>query len=489
MTVTLPLIHELSPAPDVLEALEAFGDLSGLVLLDSALVREPVGRYSFLAADPFDVVIRPRTELGDDPLAPLRAKLAPLQSDRVGDLPPFQGGAAGMFGYELGSAFERIPRAGIDEFELPDLAVGLYDWVIAWDHQRRRAWIVSQGFPLAEPDERLNRARQRLDGVRRRLEAAHTQASRSAVRQPAVQAHVSAPPLTRQRLAPQWPAPGPPGLTSNFSRDAYLRAVERTIEYIRAGDIFQANLSQRLLFPWSGHPYELARRLRSSNPAPFAGYLSFDDWSIVSASPERFVRVERGEVETRPIKGTRQRRTVPEADLFTRDELRESAKDRAENVMIVDLLRNDLSRVCAAGSIRVPQLCAVEGFQTVQHLVSEVRGRLQAGRDAWDLFGAVFPGGSITGAPKVRAMEIIAELEPTVRGPYCGSLFYVGFDGSADSSILIRTFVCRGGWIQCGVGGGIVADSDPIAEYEETLHKAAGMIRALEGDAPTERSR
>jgi para-aminobenzoate synthetase component 1 len=200
---------------------------------------------------------------------------------------------------------------------------------------------------------------------------------------------------------------------------------------------------------------------------------------VASASPERFVRVANGEVETRPIKGTRSRRATPEADLFTRDELRESEKDQAENVMIVDLLRNDLSRVCAPGTIRVPELCRVETYETVQHLVSEVRGRLNVGQTPWDLFRAVFPGGSVTGAPKVRSMEIIAELEPTARGPYCGSLFYVGFNGQADSNILIRTFTVRNGWIQCPVGGGIVAQSNPVAEYEETLVKAEGMLRAL----------
>jgi para-aminobenzoate synthetase component 1 len=280
-------------------------------------------------------------------------------------------------------------------------------------------------------------------------------------------------------MAPQYPAPGLEGLTSNFTRDAYIRAVKRTIEWIYSGDIFQANLSQRLLYPATLDPLTLARRLRQCNPAPFGGAFVFDDWAVISASPERFVSVRAGEVETRPIKGTRRRPPAPEADLFTRDELRESQKDQAENVMIVDLLRNDLSRVCAPGSIRVPQLCGVETYETVQHLVSEVRGRLEGNRTAWDLWRAAFPGGSITGAPKVRAMEIIAELEPTVRGPYCGSLFYVGYDGSCDSNILIRTFVCRHGWITCGVGGGIVADSDPLAEYEETLHKAAGMLRAL----------
>ncbi len=281
------------------------------------------------------------------------------------------------------------------------------------------------------------------------------------------------------QLAKSWPAPGLAGLLSNFSRDDYLRAVARAIEYIYAGDVFQVNLSQRLLYPATGDPLELYLRLRERNPAPFAGYFAHDDWVVASASPERFVCVNDGEVETRPIKGTRSRRSGPEADLFTRDELRESEKDQAENVMIVDLLRNDLSRVCAPGSVRVPELCRVETYETVQHLVSEVRGRLAGGKSAWDLLRAVFPGGSITGAPKVRSMEIIAELEPTARGPYCGSLFYVGYNGEADSSILIRTFTIRNGWIQCPVGGGIVAQSDPAAEYEETLVKAEGMLRAL----------
>jgi para-aminobenzoate synthetase component 1 len=192
------------------------------------------------------------------------------------------------------------------------------------------------------------------------------------------------------------------------------------------------------------------------------------------------VSVSDREVETRPIKGTRSRRAGPEADLFTRDELRESEKDQSENVMIVDLLRNDISRVCAPGTVRVPELCRVETYETVQHLVSEIRGNLQEDKTSWDLFRAVFPGGSVTGAPKVRAMEIIAELEPTARGPYCGSLFYVGYNGQTDSNILIRTFTIRHGWIQCPVGGGIVAQSDPAAEYEETMIKAEGMLRALE---------
>ncbi len=463
-----PLVDELSSVPSIEDALAAFADQPGLILFDSALVREPTGRYSFLAADPFETFVVERATFGQDPLVRIRRRLAELEAETVAGLPPFQGGAAGLLSYELGTAFERIPRAKHDEFRIPDLAVGLYDWVIAWDLHARRAWIVSQGFPAKTSHERVRRARERLDFVHTRL------ASRTASRR-----FLPAARLPSRDLASQFPAPGLEGLTSNFSRESYIRAVERTIEWIYAGDIFQANLSQRLLYPARVDPITLASRLRACNPAPFGGLFLFDDWAMVSASPERFVQVRGTEVETRPIKGTRRRPPAPEADLFTRDELRESQKDQAENVMIVDLLRNDLSRVCAPGSIRVPQLCGVETYETVQHLVSEVRGRLDANRTVWDLWRAAFPGGSITGAPKVRAMEIIAELEPTVRGPYCGSLFYVGCDSSCDSSILIRTFVCRHGWITCGVGGGIVADSDPAAEYEETLHKAVGMLRAL----------
>jgi para-aminobenzoate synthetase component I len=467
-----PLVEELLDSPSASAALAAFADQPGLLLFESALVREPTGRYSFLTADPFETFVVERAGFGSDPLEPIRRRLNEFETQAVAGLPPFQGGAAGMLSYELGTAFERIPRARHDEFQLPDLAVGLYDWAIAWDHRAQRAWIISHGFPLSNLADRERRARQRLDFVRSRLR------SSAAARVPNARA-----PLPLSQLAPQFPAPGLEGLTSNFSRDAYIRSVERTIEWIFAGDIFQANLSQRLLYPMQLDPIALACRLRKCNPAPFGGAFLFDDWAVVSASPERFLSVSGREVETRPIKGTRRRPAVPEADLFTRDELRESQKDQAENVMIVDLLRNDLSRVCAPGSIRVPQLCGVETYETVQHLVSEVRGRLDEGCTVWDLWRAAFPGGSITGAPKVRAMEIIAELEPTVRGPYCGSLFHAGYDGTCDSNILIRTFVCRRGWITCGVGGGIVADSDPAAEYEETLHKAAGMLRALSAAA------
>jgi para-aminobenzoate synthetase component 1 len=273
--------------------------------------------------------------------------------------------------------------------------------------------------------------------------------------------------------------PGLPGLTSNFNRDGYLETIRRAVEYVHAGDCFQVNVAQRLLYPANLAPLELYGRLRTRNPAPFAGYFDLGDFVLASASPERFLWVQDGAIETRPIKGTRPRGASPAEDQVRRDELRASAKDRAENVMIVDLLRNDLGRVCRYGSVQVEALCRVETYRTVHHLVSEVRGRLRPGLGPLDLLRAAFPGGSVTGAPKVRALEIIAELEPTARGPYCGCLGYLGFDGSLDTNILIRTFTAGRGWVQFPVGGGIVADSIPEREYEETWHKAEGLLRAL----------
>jgi len=274
--------------------------------------------------------------------------------------------------------------------------------------------------------------------------------------------------------------PGPPGLRSNFTRAGYLQAVARVIEYVYAGDIFQANLSQRLQAPLAGTPFELYGRLRQRNPAPFAAYLDFGDLVVASSSPERFLRIRDGRrVETRPIKGTRPRGIGPEHDAALALALAESDKDRAENVMIVDLLRNDLSRVCRPGTVRVPELFALEHYQTVHHLVSTVEGELAPEHDAVDLVRAAFPGGSITGAPKVRAMQIIAEVEPTQRGVYCGSIGYLSVTGALDTSIVIRTCLALGGDVYFQAGGGIVADSDPDDEYAETLDKARGLTAAL----------
>lgn len=484
-----PLIEELTDAPSPADALAAFAAWPDVILFESVLRWQPLGRYSFLTADPFATSQVNRSSYGTDPFAPVRDVLRHCPANTIAGLPPFQGGAAGILSYELGGCWERLPRAAGDELAIPDAVIGVYDWVLAWDHVLDRTWIISHGFPAVESSARKERAARRINEVQSVLSGSATVPNTDIGTTASARTAVPAGASRIQRF----PLPGHPGISSDFTREQYLRTVERVIEYIRAGDIFQANVSQRLLGEWSRPAIELYQSLRRANPATFAGYFTHDDWSVVSSSPERFVRVSDGNVETRPIKGTRRRQTA-EADLYTRDELRQSQKDIAENVMIVDLLRNDLSRVCDPGSITVPQLCVVEGYETVQHLVSEIRGTLRPGSEvsaavrSLSLFPAVFPGGSITGAPKVRAMEIIAEVEPTARGPYCGSLFYCGFDGALDSSILIRTLVVRGGTVQCSAGGGIVAQSDPAAEYEETLHKAAGMLRALSVPVPADGS-
>lgn len=464
--VTLPLVDEID---HVLPAREAFRRLRSLphcLWLDSARKHPTLGRYSFLTADPFDYFEVPVE--GPAALPLLAGKLSPFYAETISGLPPFQGGAAGMIAYDLARQLERLPRPQVDEFQLPAMAMGLYDVVLAWDHQQQRAWIISQGWPETTQDARYRRARRRSEQFRRWL----AEAPRSVERRPLS-------PLASASLAPQFPVGNLPDLTSTFPRAAYLKAVQRAIEYIYAGDIFQVNLAQRLLYPAVNDASDLYMRLRQRNPATFAGYFDLGDYQIASASPERFLSVQGGEVEARPIKGTRQRTRWPEADLFAGDDLLLSEKDRAENVMIVDLLRNDLARVCRPESVRVTQLCELETYEYVQHLVSAVRGTLRKELGALDLLRAAFPGGSITGAPKIRAMEIIAELETTARGAYCGSLAYLGFDGSLDSSILIRTITAGRGWWQFPVGGGIVAQSVPSAEYDETWHKAEGLIRAL----------
>jgi para-aminobenzoate synthetase component 1 len=452
---------ELRPA-DVFMRL---ANLPHVVFFDSASREGDLGRYSFIAADPFQWIIQPAD--GSDAIAVSQAALQQYPALPRPDLPPFQGGAAGLFGYDLGRSLESVPAAAINDFAVPALAVGLYDVVVAFDHETHESWIISQGFPETDAQARRERAESRLEQMKSWL-----------AREPELKAEDAAQPTPLSQLAPQFEVEAD-GVTSNMSSDAYRETIERAVEYIHAGDVFQVNLSQRLLAPALGSSIELYLRLRGKNPAPYAGYFDLGDWQICSSSPECFLTLRDGQVETRPIKGTRGRSGMPEADLFAGDELQESEKDRSENVMIVDLLRNDLSRVCLADSVQVAQLCQIETYAFVKHLVSIVRGRLEAGRSPFDLLRACFPGGSITGAPKIRAMEIIAELEPTSRGAYCGSLAYVGFDGQLDSSILIRTITAGHGWWQLPVGGGIVAQSQPDDEYRETWHKARGLLDAL----------
>jgi len=467
----LPLVEELRPAPQPESLFLRLCHLPHCLFLDSALFHPKLGRYSFLTADPFDYWQRQPDDL--DSLGELSERLSRFPTKPVPGLPPFQGGAAGLLGYELGRQLERLPAATFDEFQVPALAIGLYDVVVAFDHVQQRAWLISQGLPETESSARYRRAQQRLAQFRSCLTALEPSA-------PRLSSASKLQDVTLAELSPQYVVTGLKGLTSNFSEVAYLNAVQRAIDYIYAGDVFQVNLSQRLLYPSQNDSVSLYRRLRWCNPAPFAGYFDLGDFQVGSASPERFLQVADRWVETRPIKGTCPRTSQAETDRQAAEELCQSEKDRAENVMIVDLLRNDLARVCRPESIQVSLLCGLEQYQYVQHLVSVVRGQLAEHANAVDLIRAAFPGGSITGAPKVRAMEIITELERTARGAYCGSLGYLGFDGSLDLSILIRTITTGRGWWQAQVGGGIVAPSIPRREYEETWHKAKGLLLAFE---------
>lgn len=452
-----PLVREIPYADPV--------DLFGLVADDpyAALLHGAGADHSFIGLDPFRVlscrdgqVAIDDAPVPGDPFAALGAELGRHPSIAVPGVAPFQGGAVGYLGYEMARGLEDIPAppSGPDDF--PEMQMMLCDLVVALDHRERRAFIVSSGHPEPDPAARRARAEERLRHAERRLAAVV--------------------PLD----APAVPSRAP-RITSDVSRAAYETAVRRVIDYILAGDVFQANISQRFRaeLPATLGPLDLYRRLHAGNPAPFSAYLKLDDLVIASSSPERFLRLDGDRVETRPIKGTRPRGVSAADDDALAAELSVSEKDRAENVMIVDLLRNDLSRVCRDGSVEVPELCAVERFATVMHLVSTVTGRLRPGMTAVDLLTACFPGGSITGAPKIRAMEIIAELEATRRGPYCGAIGYLGFDGALDTSVVIRTYAIRGRRVTFQAGGGIVADSRPGAEYEETLAKARALFAAL----------
>jgi para-aminobenzoate synthetase component 1 len=479
----LPLYEPLDPALDAVSVFRRLSALPHVLFFDSAMRHPTRGRYSFVAADPVDWLMGSRLPALPNVDDAGTATVHNLPPARGSTLPPFQGGWAGMFGYELGRSFERIPAAASDEFGMPALALGLYDVVVAFDHADQTSWIISQGWPETGSAARRERARERLTRFRSVL--AGTSPRDLGPRGFAAASAPSAPDLPAAELVPQHAVAGFAELTSNFSAEGYRRAVRQVIDYIYAGDVFQVNLSQRLLYPARCSSVELYCRLRECNPAPFAGYFDGGAWQICSASPERFLSVRKGRVETRPIKGTRRRAENPAEDRRAIDELLASEKDRAENVMIVDLLRNDLARTCRADSVRVAQLCGLESFASVHHLVSVVQGELREGRQPLDLLGACFPGGSITGVPKIRAMQIIAELEPTARGPYCGSLGYLSPDGQQmDTSILIRTITAGRGWWQIPVGGGIVADSDPDAEYAETWHKAEALLRAIRAHAP-----
>jgi len=436
-------------------------------------------RWSFLAAEPFGI-FRVRAgrafwsgaPLADAPVAdaPLAALRRLLDQHRLppdpADPTPFRGGCAGYIAYDFGRALERLAAPALPS-GVDDMALGFYDVVVALDHATGRATIYSSGLPEDGP-ARLRRARERGENMRALLMRALATGAASPD---------SAPDAARDaRQGPRLSA-----FHASHDRDAWSAAVRRVQAYIRAGDIFQANIARRFSasLPPGFDAFAFYRALRRENPAPFAAFVDFGDLAIASSSPERFLALRDGLVEARPIKGTARRSRDPAADAAAARALLASEKDRAENVMIVDLLRNDLSRVCAPHSVQVPALCALESYANVHHLVSVVRGRLAPGRDAVDLIAATFPGGSITGAPKIRAMDIITQIEGAARGVYCGAIGYIGFDGGMDLNIAIRTVAFHGGEAVFQAGGGITLLSDPQQEYDETEAKAARLFSAF----------
>ncbi len=426
-------------------------DKFGALWLDSSDTGHQASHYSFIAIAPYHTVHQQLEQLSDVDLD-LRAQQSlwdglPAEIDQW--LPTFRGGVAGFFGYDMARQ-----TGAFDGFQL-----GFYDTVLAFDHASKRCFIIATGLPETTAAARADRAHSQIAFWRQNLIG------------------LPSAPLPDPDICP----PLATDLQSNFTPQAYQSAVQRVIDHILDGDIFQANLAQCFTAQLNRKDtaFSFYQRLRRASPAPFSGFGCFNGWSMASASPERFLQARHRQIETRPIKGTEPRGATEAEDQAIAQRLITSSKDRAENIMIVDLLRNDLAKSCRDHSIEVPDLCVLESFSNVHHLVSTVRGHLADDKTPLDALLASFPGGSITGAPKMRAMEIIDALEPDQRGPSYGSLGYIGFDGTMDVNIIIRTALIRGQNIGFHVGGGIVADSQPQREYKETLNKASGLMTAL----------
>ncbi|MBN2186775.1 MAG: aminodeoxychorismate synthase component I [Dehalococcoidia bacterium] len=523
-----PLVEEIFITLTAPELFELIKDNSYSFFLDSGMDPQKLGRYSFIGSNPFLVMSSRGSEITlvrrdeekiqhGNPFDILSKLLKMYNLGHCSAPVPFLGGAVGYLSYDLCHFTERLPSTAIDDLKLPESYFAFYDVVLAFDHLEERVYLIATGFPELEERRRLRRARMCLEDMKDWLHSAlpsepfascHSEGAEALNivkgQQPKNLAQHKLreePPLTgtpdviaRQSQSNlsyhlgerDWEGDFQPAeesgevlLKSNFTPEEYIKAVSKVRQYIAAGDVFQVNLSQRFEADLTVSPYELYRRLRQVNPAPFASYLNFHGVTIVSASPERFLKVRNDLVETRPIKGTRPRGHDPIEDAALAQELVHSIKDRAENVMIVDLERNDLGRVCRYGTVKVTELAIPETFPTVFHLTSTVIGRLCQSKDVVGLLKATFPGGSITGAPKVRAMEIIDELEPTRRSVYTGSIGYLSFTGDLDINIVIRTFLIKEGKAYFQVGGGIIYDSDPEAEYLETMDKARALIQAL----------
>jgi anthranilate synthase component 1 len=453
-------------------------------LLESVTGGERVARYSFIG-------VRPRALLsavgdsvfvgsngyerevslasGLDPLAVLKNEIASFTPVPLPDLPRFSGGPVGFLSYDAVRRFERLPASAVDDLGLPEAAFLLADTLVAFDHARQRLLIIANTRLQGDTRAAYQRATARIDEIAARLRTPVPQLTPTPLASP--EASESGSGATR--------------FTSNFSQAQYEAAVRQAKEHIAAGDVFQVVLSQRLSGRTSAHPFAIYRALRRLNPSPYMVFLRFPGGlgtpplHVIAASPEMHARLENGIAEVRPIAGTRPRGASPTEDAALADELLADEKERAEHVMLVDLGRNDLGRVCDYGTVRVEEMMIVERYSHVMHIVSDVRGRLQQERDAFDLLRATFPAGTVSGAPKVRAMEIIEALEGTRRGLYAGAIGYVGYDGTMDSCIAIRTIVMQGDTVHIQAGAGIVADSDPTREYHETLNKARALAEAV----------
>ncbi len=455
-----PLVRALDGWDRPERALRAFaGDPMPVLLRSFSTARRPPphARWSILAASPFDRIIW-RSGAPGDPFDRLVRRIAIYRGARADHL-PFSGGAIGCIGYDAGRVVEAlrpVRHARDPAPDTPDLHFGLYAWAIVWDHRDRRRWIVSTGLPESGR-ARLAKAREDARRVLARIGRAGPDGR-----------------------APEGIAPDPARIVgSSHTRADYLEMVRRARREIAAGEYYQVNLSQRLRLECRADPLLLMEALGGASAAPFSAYLDLGRVTVVSASPERFVCLRGDRVEARPIKGTAPRRTDPAEDRSEARALLRSEKNRAENVMIVDLVRNDLGRVCVPGSVRLASLCRLETYASVHHLVSTVRGRLAPGRDRFDLIRALFPPGSMTGAPKPRAMQAIEDLEPLRRGLFAGSIGYLSFCGDMDLNIVIRSLLVAGrdAWLQ--VGGGVVADSKPAEEFRESLDKALSVRRAI----------
>ncbi|MGD0961381.1 MAG: aminodeoxychorismate synthase component I [Methylomonas sp.] len=446
--------HALPYFPDSALLFAPLANRPWAVFLDSAYSQSnPAGRFDIFSCDPVctlrtfgaeTLVERDGLKISstDDPFTLLKQQLGPPMAGAE-DL-PFSGGAIGYFAYDLARRIEKLPELAEARERLADMAVGIYQWAVIVDHRQRQSWLVGYGVAAQMLEELMRQFSRLPDPVA------------------GGDFKVLAAPVCYPDKA------------------GYMRAFDKIKHYLREGDCYQVNLTLRFVSPCRGDVWQAYRVLREINAAPFSAYLNFPDVQVLSSSPERFLKVRNNLVETKPIKGTRPRKAEAYEDLRQIQALADSEKDRAENVMIVDLLRNDIGKSCRNGSVKVPELCRVETYATVHHLVSTVCGELASGRHALDLLRSCFPGGSITGAPKIRAMEIIEELEPFRRGVYCGAIGYIGFDGNMDTNIAIRTLAHNQGSIRFWAGGGIVNDSLPEAEYQECFDKARALLALLD---------